>query len=534
MIGTIDTSVKPLTFSGDGEIGRCGSGTVRVGPERRMDAGPRYAGTVSGRFQVEGAGTDRESLRIAGERPAETGRDVRRPRHRRRRHVRYSDGTLKTTFNGPFAADRSGSGARRQPLQGLGDRFRERAPHGAGAAPAEPGGGRLRHRGNAGARIVHGPRRRNRGRARRRGVPKRHRDASPSRCRRRRHSTSPAPASFRSTAAVRVPQSVPGVRRDNLDYEVKRADLARLETLIGRGVSGLFSTKGRLTGPIDRPRLRGDGTIAGVKAPDFEALTLTADYDLTLPSRRWQDADGHGPSIRASFLKVFGRPMQEATGTIAIGGRTGDVRRAAWPWTLAARASWPAPPCCTPSGARSRCRTSPSPSAGRRGGWCRRPRRRSSPGTTPGCRWAPWLCQRQRRQRADRRLRHLAQRTATARCASPPRTSRSTRSKARSRCRPDTAARSSSTPRSAGRAPDADRHQPRRDHRRPRSPAGLRAAGRPRRLRRRRPQHRRPARSIARRLAQRRREGAARAVRSRSAGAARSTWRSRRARSASV
>ena len=62
----------------------------------------------------------------------------------------------------------------------------------------------------------------------------------------------------------------------NLDYDVKRADLARLDTLIGSGVSGLFSSKGRLTGPIDRPRLRGDGTVADLKAPDFEALTLTA------------------------------------------------------------------------------------------------------------------------------------------------------------------------------------------------------------------------------------------------------------------
>ena len=110
---------------------------------------------------------------------------------------------------------------------------------------------------------------------------------------------------------------------------MKRADLERLDALIGGGVSGLLSTVGRLTGPIDRPRLRGDGAIAGLKAPDFEALTLNAQYDATLPSWRWQDADARA-GIRASFPKVFGRPLHEATGTIAMAGErlTFDVRLA--------------------------------------------------------------------------------------------------------------------------------------------------------------------------------------------------------------
>jgi translocation and assembly module TamB len=115
----------------------------------------------------------------------------------------------------------------------------------------------------------------------------------------------------------------------DLEYDVKRADLARLDTLIGGGVSGLFSSRGRFTGPIDRPRLRGDGSISRLQAPDFEALTLTAQYDVTLPSRRWQDADARA-DIHATFMKAFGRPLQEATGTIAKAGErlTFDVRLA--------------------------------------------------------------------------------------------------------------------------------------------------------------------------------------------------------------
>ena len=61
-VGTIDTSAKPLRYTGDG--------TVRDLDLHRLGAGldvawlqePRYAGRVAGHFRVDGAGADRESL----------------------------------------------------------------------------------------------------------------------------------------------------------------------------------------------------------------------------------------------------------------------------------------------------------------------------------------------------------------------------------------------------------------------------------------------------------------------------------------
>src|SRR5207244_5286780 len=65
-VGTIDTSAKPLTFSGDGEIEDMDLHRFGAGLEVGWMQDPRYAGTVSGHFAVEGAGTDRESLALTG------------------------------------------------------------------------------------------------------------------------------------------------------------------------------------------------------------------------------------------------------------------------------------------------------------------------------------------------------------------------------------------------------------------------------------------------------------------------------------
>ena len=65
-VGSIDTQQKPLRFSGDGEID--GINLRRFG--EGLDVGwlqqPRYAGTVSGHFRVDGAGTTAATLALTG------------------------------------------------------------------------------------------------------------------------------------------------------------------------------------------------------------------------------------------------------------------------------------------------------------------------------------------------------------------------------------------------------------------------------------------------------------------------------------
>ena len=103
----------------------------------------------------------------------------------------------------------------------------------------------------------------------------------------------------------------------DFSYEVTRADLAQLEPITGRRLSGLLATKGHLTGPVDQPRAAGDATIAGLKAPDFEAVTLAGPYDVALPSSRCWETDARA-DLRATLPMVFGRPLQNAAGTISL------------------------------------------------------------------------------------------------------------------------------------------------------------------------------------------------------------------------
>ncbi len=51
-----------------------------------------------------------------------------------------------------------------------------------------------------------------------------------------------------------------------------RADLARLQSLIGQTATGMLSTKGRLTGPWTALRAAGDASIAQLDAVDVTAL----------------------------------------------------------------------------------------------------------------------------------------------------------------------------------------------------------------------------------------------------------------------
>jgi hypothetical protein len=333
-IGTVDTSVKPLTYGGSGEIDgidlrRFGSG-LDVGWMRN----PRYAGTVSGRFHLEGAGADRASLMIVG------GGRLKRAEMFGGRIVDadvtidISSGTLTTSFDGRFTSI--------DPAAALEDeRFRALI---TGSANLRLSVRDLLLRSPAhtdfdidGTAVLDASTVRGveidtahvEGAFRNAVATIRHVDAA-------------GPA-FEALGAGSIPfagcgagpfearpgpveAQAPGARRSScasesdLEYEVKRADLGRLEPLIPGTVSGLLATKGRLTGPLDRPRLRGEGTVVGLNAPDVQTSTVRAQYDVTIPSPRWDEA-----TVRAEILaarpQVFGRPLQQAAGTVALADR---------------------------------------------------------------------------------------------------------------------------------------------------------------------------------------------------------------------
>jgi autotransporter translocation and assembly factor TamB len=316
-IGTVDTSVRPVKYGGNGEIDgidlhRFGSG---------LDVGwmqdRRYTGTVSGQFHVEGSGTDLASLMIAG-----GGRLTRADMFGGQVAdadvtLGISSGTLTTSFDGRFAsidpaaaldderfkAQVTGSANLRMTVRDLLLRTPARTDFdidGTAALDASTVRGVEIDTAHLDAALRNGL------------ATVRHVDAA-------------GPlfdalgAGSISFVGCSAGQSSCASDSD-LEYEVKRADLGRLEPFIREHVSGLLATKGRLSGPLDRPRLSGEGTITGLKVPDLEVLTVTAQYDVTIPSPRWEEATVCA-EIMAPSAHAFGRTLQQVAGKVALAGR---------------------------------------------------------------------------------------------------------------------------------------------------------------------------------------------------------------------
>ena len=67
-------------------------------------------------------------------------------------------------------------------------------------------------------------------------------------------------------------------------YDIARADLAQLQWLTGQTAAGTVATKGRLTGPWTALHAAGDASITQLDAFDVNALTISGQYDVTVPS----------------------------------------------------------------------------------------------------------------------------------------------------------------------------------------------------------------------------------------------------------
>src|SRR5262249_13837256 len=63
-VGTIDTSRKPIQYTGDGTIESADINRLGRGLDVAWMQEPRYAGTVAGRFCVSGRGSDRATLAL--------------------------------------------------------------------------------------------------------------------------------------------------------------------------------------------------------------------------------------------------------------------------------------------------------------------------------------------------------------------------------------------------------------------------------------------------------------------------------------
>ncbi|MEK7426451.1 MAG: hypothetical protein AAB131_21710, partial [Actinomycetota bacterium] len=102
-VGTLDTSAKPLRYGGNGTIAGVDLNRFGRGLDIAWMRDPRYAGTVSGRFHVQGAGTDRASLELNAGGQIDRAQLFRGEVSDADVSLEIARGTLTTTFIGGFS-----------------------------------------------------------------------------------------------------------------------------------------------------------------------------------------------------------------------------------------------------------------------------------------------------------------------------------------------------------------------------------------------------------------------------------------------
>ena len=158
MVGTIDTASSPIRYSGDGVIDGINLQRFGEGLEVAWLQDPRYAGTVSGRFRVEGAGSGTETLALTADGRISRAELFRGVLSDADVSLDIERGTLRGAFNGRMAGvDPAIPFADRATCR-VADRIGRRADDGARPAHTNAVAGRLRGDRPDGARPIDDPR----------------------------------------------------------------------------------------------------------------------------------------------------------------------------------------------------------------------------------------------------------------------------------------------------------------------------------------------------------------------------------------
>ena len=312
-IGTIDTETRPIRYTGDGEIQGVNLNRFGEGLDVGWLKDPRYAGAVSGRFRVDGAGADVETLALTVAGRFSRGELFRGVLSDADVSLEIDHGTLRSSFNGTFAgidpaiafndpqmsASLTGSAEVRTTVHDLLTRTPSLADYEV-----------------AGRMTL--------GRSTIRGVSL---DTGTIESTLANERFSIAELNLSGPALAGTGSGIIALNaRDTSDfqYDVTRADISGLRPVLGGSASGLVITRGRLTGPMTAPRFAGDGTLSNLDAFGINALTTTGEYDVTIPSGPGDAKPSAKVTGRASFVKIFGQAIQEAAGTITLAADRAD------------------------------------------------------------------------------------------------------------------------------------------------------------------------------------------------------------------
>ena len=304
MYGSIDTSAQPIHYTGEGPL--AGIDLQRFA--RELDIGwlsdPRYAGTVSGRFYVDGFGFDPETMTLSG-----GGRLAR---------ADLFDGTLSEADLSVEIAAGSLTGMYNGAVEGLNPAIAFRdgtftaSLKGSGRARLAIPELLLREVGIADYEIEAALSLND---SSVRGILFRSLTGSAALKNGTLTLTDVVADGDTIAGSASGALAFTGQRPLEITYDLIRADLARLRNIIGRDVSGQVAAKGTASGTPESLRLAGSGRIDEFAMAGISALTTSGTFDATFPTA--SPADGRATvKGEATFAEVFEQTLQLASGTV--------------------------------------------------------------------------------------------------------------------------------------------------------------------------------------------------------------------------
>jgi len=302
--GSIDTSSIPFHYVGQGTLSQVDLN--RFGQELHLDwlADPRYDGSLSGHFSVEGAGADAATMTLRADgriaRAAMFGGELRDADV----SASITGGSLDATFDGRMVgvdpALASGSPTYRARLSGVGRgtmRVKDLLVRTTTLSDYT-----LAVTLNVEDSVA-------------RGIP----------IQRGEVETSLSEGSL-TLSRLRVADpaldaeasgvlELDGIRSSNLSYHVARGDLSKLETLLGSGAIGTITTTGTLSGPVDRPHVAGTASGQRLAYGSLELSTGAAQYDVALDPNVYERSRGT-VTLQLSNITAAGQDVTSLSGTI--------------------------------------------------------------------------------------------------------------------------------------------------------------------------------------------------------------------------
>src|SRR3954471_3598631 len=308
-VGSIDTQQRPVRYSGDGEIDAINLRRFGEGLDVGWLQQPRYAGTIAGHFNVDGSGTSIATLALTGGGRLSRGDRFNGTLSDADVSIAIDRGTLRASYDGRLAridpsipfenpaieSSLTGTGKMTATVRDLLTRTVTLDDYDvAGTLTLQPS--RIRDLRLPAAAVTATPRDSTLGvdRFERRG-----------------------PA-IEGSGRGRI--GFTGDMTSDFAYDIARADLAQLQWLTGQTAAGAIASKSRAGRPWTALHATGDATITELDAFDVKALTISGQYDATVPSGDAARASARVTG-RAEFLTALGQSIQEASGTVSYDAR---------------------------------------------------------------------------------------------------------------------------------------------------------------------------------------------------------------------